>query len=188
MLSAERSLRVSKSQAEVWDFVADMGNWARQMPGYISHETVNENVSVWTVLVNLGPFQRPVVVDVDVTRWSPPSDVFFKIKGRVEPFRGGGRFHTEPRDACTTITLQFEAEPTGPMAIMLTGLARPVLERVANEFTSNLNAALNGSDSQPLSVPRTVTMVPTAAKRGWFQRLTAWWRGQRSNDGVEKRS
>jgi carbon monoxide dehydrogenase subunit G len=165
-----------------------MGNWARQMPGYISHETVNENVSVWTVLVNLGPFQRPVVVDVDVTRWSPPSDVFFKIKGRVEPFRGGGRFHTEPRDACTTITLQFEAEATGPMAIMLTGLARPVLERVANEFTSNLNAALNGSNGESLSVPRTVTMMQTVAKRSWFQRLTAWWRGQRSSDGVEKRS
>lgn len=188
MLSAERSLVVPKTQAEVWSFVADMGNWARQMPGYISHEAIDENVSVWTVLVNLGPFQRPVVIDVEVTNWSPPSDVLFNIKGRIEPFQGGGRFHTESRGGTTEIHLQFEVEPTGPLATMLTGLARPVLVRVANEFSANLGQALCGSAENSSGELRSKEITRKAGARSWYGRLTSWWGRGSSKAKVEQQS
>lgn len=183
MLSAERSLMVSRTQAEVWDFVASMSNWARQMPGYISHEEVNESASVWTVQVNVGPFQRPVVIDVDVTQWSPPSDVFFKIKGRVEPFHGGGRFHTEANGARTSINLQFEAEPTGPMATMLTGLARPVLDRVADEFSSNLCKALD-PDHLPGRARTEGSTASQSKRQNWLRRIVSWCTGKKARDQV----
>ena len=185
MLSAERSVVIPRTQAEVWSFVADMGNWARQMPGYISHEVVNENVSVWTVLVNLGPFQRPVVIDVEVTKWSSPSDVFFKIKGRIEPFHGRGRFHAESRGESTAINLQFEAEPTGPMATMLAGLARPILVRVADEFSSNLGQALCGSAESSDGDFKGGTIIQEAGACTWFSQLASWWRSRSSKAKLE---
>lgn len=175
MLKAERTITVAKPQVEVWEFVADMSNWAQQMPGYISHDVVNENMSVWTVHVNLGPFQRPVVIDVEVTEWLPPSDVFFKIKGRVEPFQGGGQFHTDPAGSNTEINLRFEAEPTGPMAALLGGLARPVLDRVANEFSANLASALG--PKRPLENGRDKVRVPAnSASLTWWKRALNWCR------------
>ncbi len=166
MLSEAREIVVGRSQAEVWDFVGDMGNWARQLPGYISHEELEDNNSVWTVLVNLGPFKRPVVIDVNVTQWLPPHTVAFELKGRVEPFHGAGIFRTFASDANTQSTrmlLQFNAEPTGPMAVMLTGLAQPVLSRVADEFTRNLKNTLD---------PAAAAMAP--GKHGPMNVLHRW--------------
>jgi len=145
MADTQRELKVAQTMDHVWDFVSDMGNWASQMPGYVSHETSTENDSVWTLNVDIGPFQREIVVDVHVVRWASPSQVDFEVKGRYEPFSGGGAFRAEPSGETTEIMLAFNAEPSGSMAKMITPLVGPVLERLANQFTFNLGNALGGA-------------------------------------------
>lgn len=164
MLAAQRTFQVDRPIDDIWVFVKDINNWAVQMPGYISHEVLDEKRSSWTVQVNLGPFKRPIVIDIEVTNWLQPSEVKFNLRGRSEPFHGGGRYRAEALEVSTVVTLEFEAEPLGAMAQMIEGLGRPVLERVANEFSLNLaNALQPDRHSPPLD---SLSML---------QRIKRWW-------------
>lgn len=143
MNSVQRELVVNKDLQAVWEFVKNMGNWASQMPGYMSHELLNDDDSVWTLNVNFGPFARPVVIDVHVTQWIAPSQVTFEVKGRSDPFRGSGVFLAHKTDAGTAISLQFGAEGTGSMAKVVSAMVPPVLNYVGDGFSANLAKALS---------------------------------------------
>ena len=143
MNSVQRELVVDKDPQAVWEFVKNMGNWASQMPGYMSHELLNDNDSVWTLHVNFGPFARPVVIDVHVTQWVAPSQVTFEVKGRSDPFRGSGVFEAHETEAGTAISLQFGAEGTGSMAKMVSAMVPPVLNSIGDGFSANLAKALS---------------------------------------------
>ena len=154
MNSVQRELVVDKDLSAVWAFVKDMGNWASQMPGYISHELLNGDDSVWTLHVNFGPFARPVVIDVHVTQWIAPSQVTFEVKGRSDPFRGSGAFQARETEAGTAISLQFGAEGTGSMAKMISAMVPPVLNYIGDGFSANLAKALNERVAADRTPPR----------------------------------
>lgn len=164
MLRVTREITVTKSQAEVWTFVSDMGHWAAQMPGYISHEATDRDHSVWTLQVDIGPFQRPVPVAVEVLRWNQPAQVEFRIRGKEDPFIGEGSFSSTPHADGTRIVLAFGAQPTGSMARLLVPLVPPILSRTADEFSANLRRALEGGNAQPMPAQR-------LARRSWWRRL-----------------
>lgn len=141
-LNVARELSVPRTPAQVWQFVCDMGNWAAQMPGYISHEQLGPDDSVWTLQLNIGPFERPVAIDVHVLRWDEPHHVDFEIKGKHDPFVGSGKFHSVQEGDATRIVLAFRAEPTGSMARVLAPLMPPILNEVADQFSANLAKVL----------------------------------------------
>jgi carbon monoxide dehydrogenase subunit G len=152
MLSAKRELSVTTDVDTVWSFVSDMGNWAGQMPGYISHEEVNANDSIWTLKIDLGPYKRPVVMDIHVVEWVPPNEVRFELKGKFDPFHGSGTFRADPADTGSAIKLEFQTEATGSMAKVVTAMATPVLKRITDQFSANLVKALeerSTSDQRP---------------------------------------
>lgn len=165
MAATQRDLQVGQPIGQVWNFVSDMGNWATQMPGYVSHEAINADDSAWTLNVDLGPFQRSVIVDVRVVRWAEPSAVDFEIKGRYEPFSGSGTYRAEPTGEGVRIHLAFEAEPSGSMAKMITPFVGPVLERTADQFSHNLGNALGGA------IVVTDREVPSEAHPGLLRRI-----------------
>ncbi len=186
MLSVKRELHTRRKAGEVWHFVKEMGNWAAQMPGYLSHEITNENDSVWNMQMNLGPFTRPIVMDVHVSQWLEPSEVAFEVKGRFDPFQGKGRFlSSTAADGGTDIVLEFEVEGTGSMAKVISAMAAPVLVTVADQFVANLGAALDTpvqAGAEALAAGATggepaVNPGP-AAPRGFWARVTAWFRGE----------
>ncbi len=145
MLNVKRELTVQQSQSQVWDFVGDMGNWARQMPGYVSHEVVDENDSVWTVQFNMGPFTRPCIIDVHVLRWAEPSEIEFSIKGRHDPFQGHGVFNSEAAaDDGTHVKVDFGMEITGSMAKVISVMAAPVLTKLADQMVVRMGQSLGG--------------------------------------------
>jgi carbon monoxide dehydrogenase subunit G len=153
MLSAKRELTVKQQQEVVWEFVKDMGNWASQMPGYVSHEQINSDDSAWTLNINLGPFNRPMVIDIHVLRWSAPTEVAFELKGRFDPFHGSGTFQARPMERGTLIILEFECEATGKMSKVLNALAIPVLKRITDQFSVNLVNALDHRSEQSVAMP-----------------------------------
>ncbi|WP_454873540.1 CoxG family protein [Paraburkholderia xenovorans] len=168
MLIVNRELVVDRAPDDVWEFVKDMRNWAVQMPGYISHEQISGDDSVWTLQVNLGPFTRPIVMDVHVTRWVCPNEVTFELKGRSDPFVGSGAFRSRPAGKATSITLEFQATPTGSMAKVLSAMATPVLQEVASRFSDNLGEALGGACGPVNSTDRSKTEGVWAR---WARRL-----------------
>jgi carbon monoxide dehydrogenase subunit G len=127
---------------QVWDFVKDMRNWAAQMPGYEKFEVVNNEDSVWTLNVDLGPMSRVVEIDVHVTRWVEPREVSFELAGRYEPVRGIGGYRAEEREGGTAIQLRLEVNGSGPMAKVISIMASPVLKQLAQEFATNLCRAI----------------------------------------------
>jgi len=145
MLNVKRELTVQQSPSQVWDFVRDMGNWAKQMPGYVSHEVVDENDSVWTVQFNMGPFTRPCIIDVHVLRWAEPSEIEFSIKGRHDPFQGQGVFNSEAAaDDGTHVKVDFTMQITGSMAKVISVMAAPVLTKLADQMVVRMGQALGG--------------------------------------------
>ncbi|MCP1677247.1 carbon monoxide dehydrogenase subunit G [Natronocella acetinitrilica] len=177
--TTQRELAVNKDIDSVWNFVSDMSNWASKMPGYQSHEIISDDDSAWTLNVDLGPFQRSIVVDVHVVSWDSPTGVVFNIKGRYEPFTGGGTYRAEPAGTGTMIVLDFSAQPGGSMATMITPLVGPVLERIADQFSSNLAQELDGK-----VVEGAPAKTKTTTRRGLFKRLAqkirAWLRSLRA--------
>jgi carbon monoxide dehydrogenase subunit G len=145
MISAQRSIDVRSSADEVWRFVEKIGNWASQMPGYVSHEELGRDDSIWTLNVQMGPFSRSIVIEVKVLQWRLNEAVDFTLTAPYEPFHGTGSFFLYPRHNETAIKLELQAEVTGSMSKILTGMAAPVLEKIADEFSINLQLALNGA-------------------------------------------
>jgi carbon monoxide dehydrogenase subunit G len=142
MIATERDILVSANVSDVWRFVETIGNWANQMPGYVSHEELDRDNSVWTLNVQMGPFSRPVVVNVKVNEWITNQAVQFTLKARQEPFHGHGSFHINDGPTGTAIKLTLAAEVTGSMSTIITAMAQPVLQGIADEFSSNLSKAL----------------------------------------------
>lgn len=163
MLIVKRDLKVFRPIEEVWPFVKKMSNWAAQMPGYISHEEINTNDSIWILRVNLGPFTRPIIIEIHVEKWEEPTHVAFTLKGRSDPFIGKGSFHAAPCQLGSDIHLEFTAEPTGSMSKLLTAMAAPVLETIGTQFSENLKLALDGSAA--------IAQAPGGAKVSFFRRL-----------------
>lgn len=171
MLTVNRELSVTRSQPEVWAFVKEMGNWASQMPGYMSHEKINDNDSVWTMQMNLGPFTRPIVMDVHVLEWLEPSTVNFTVKGKFDPFQGKGSFASRTDGDITRIVLDFGVEGTGSMAKVVSAMAAPVLPAVADQFATNLKAKLQPErDGRPPATEKPDGRIPRSA----WQRFLKW--------------
>lgn len=174
MASTSKEFEVSRDINKVWEFVSDMGNWASQMPGYVSHESSSADDSAWTLNVDLGPFSRSIVVDVHVSQWNSPGEVVFGVKGRYEPFTGGGVYRARETAGGTAIVLDFHAEPGGSMAKIIAPMVGPVLERVANEFSANLKAALEGGTeaaASPAPQASASGMRRAGQEGNWLQRL-----------------
>ncbi|HYD94682.1 MAG TPA: SRPBCC family protein [Noviherbaspirillum sp.] len=169
MLSAKRELSVTTDLDTVWSFVSDMGNWAGQMPGYISHEEVNANDSIWTVKIDLGPYKRPVVMDIHVVEWIPPHEVRFELKGKFDPFHGNGTFRADAAGTGSAIKLEFQAEATGSMAKVVTAMATPVLKKITDQFSANLVKALeerSTSDQPPQEQEPAQAKPPAWSREG----------------------
>lgn len=176
MNKVQREVVVERDIEAVWEYVRDMGNWASQMPGYVSHEAENADDSVWTLQVNFGPFARPVIVDVHVTQWLAPTQVDFEVKGRSDPFVGSGSFVATPQGSTTAISMEFGAEGTGSMAKMITAMVPPVLNYVGDGFAANLARELQKN------VPATAPMVAPAGRfqryRRFFANVLNWVLGR----------
>lgn len=176
MPNISKTLTVDAPQTTVWSFVKDMGNWASRMPGYVSHEMVDDDNSVWTVQFNMGPFSRPCVMDVHVTQWGEPSEVSFTVKGRFDPLQGQGAFSSRPVEAGTQIDLEFGVEGTGSMAKVISAMAVPVLATVGDQFVNNLAAAIAEQGGGPRGTPAQA-VAPAYAEPSLWRRFNSWLSG-----------
>ncbi|TFZ02912.1 SRPBCC family protein [Ramlibacter henchirensis] len=176
MISAQREVIVRTPATEVWDFVKEVGNWAAQMPGYVRHEESGSDDSLWTLDIQMGPFSRPVELAVHVARWLPGEGADFTLKATYEPFHGEGSFRLSPALGGTTMRMILSAEVTGSMSKMLTAMAVPVLERIANDFSQNLQSALGGPPEAASSTAETATATDDAVRNDPPVGMAAWLR------------
>lgn len=130
----------------VWSFCEAPANWVELIPGYISHEAVDERTSRWRVQVDLGPFSRLVEADATVTDVVPNERIAFTLKGGSStPFTGGGEVRAETTDEATSIHVDVAMNPQGPLGPVVNAVAIPILPRVIRAFADELIRKLEGA-------------------------------------------
>jgi carbon monoxide dehydrogenase subunit G len=121
---------------EVWDFVKDMDNWAPLLPGYISHEKLNESQSNWTFKENVGLLKKKISLQVTIKEWIEPEKVTFDLSGINENMSGSGYFNATALDQKTTrMTGYLEMTADGPLAPVMNAVMKNSLPKSGEELT-----------------------------------------------------
>ncbi|WNF25020.1 SRPBCC family protein [Mesobacillus jeotgali] len=128
---------------QVWDFVKDMDNWAPLLPGYISHEKLNEKQSNWTFKETVGVLKKKISLQVSIKEWIEPTRVTFDLKGINENMTGNGYFNAEALDKNRT-------KMTGYLAMTAEGALAPVMNAVMKTSLPKSGQELTISIAQKL--------------------------------------
>jgi carbon monoxide dehydrogenase subunit G len=126
----------------VWQFLADMNNWAHDMPNYCGHEVESETESTWRLKGELGPLTREMEARVLILEWVEQTRVKFTLEGLYEPFKALGQLGiTAEGPAKTKLVFELELAAKGMMAPIL----NPLLGKMAPGWCDKFIAAL-GAD------------------------------------------
>lgn len=124
---------------EVWAFVKDMDNWAPLLPGYISHEQLNDHQSIWTFKETVGLLKKKISLQVTIKEWIEPERVTFDLKGINENLTGSGYFKAETIDQKTTrMTGYLEMTAEGPLAPVMNAVMKTSLPKSGEELTKSI--------------------------------------------------
>ncbi|WP_079508977.1 CoxG family protein [Mesobacillus jeotgali] len=129
----------------VWDFVKDMDNWAPLLPGYISHEKLNEKQSNWTFKETVGVLKKKISLQVTILEWIEPSRVTFNLKGINENLTGNGYFSAETVGVNKTrMTGYLEMTAEGALAPVMNAVMKNSLPKSGQELTTAIAEELEG--------------------------------------------
>jgi carbon monoxide dehydrogenase subunit G len=143
MPEVERSTVIQLDLQTVWPFVADMNQWAADIPGYCHHTTLSERESLWRIKGDVGMLSREADLRVLITEWSEPSCVRFTLEGTEEPISGTGTFTTQAQDLDnTTLGFALTLNAGGPLAPVINVLLNTQLERIVDTFVATLTSHL----------------------------------------------
>jgi len=167
VIEAAHTVAIATSIEDVWDYVRDIGNWARLFPGCQDCVIVDDHASRWTLKVGAGGMVRTVNVLVHVDRWDGPERVNFSFKLEKEPVVGSGVYTAVKRSGLETeITMAVQVAGSGQMAPMWEAMSGPLLPQMAKSFANRLKAGIE----------ETAGIAPVVAmKSTWFARLRAWF-------------
>jgi carbon monoxide dehydrogenase subunit G len=145
----ERQVSVPVELGATWRFVADMNNWAADIPGYRQHTMVNDRESIWVIRGDVGMLSREAELQVTITEWDEPRAVSFTLEGTEEPISGRGRFSTESSAAGETqLGFQLSLSAGGAMGPVIDALLGTQLPKIAERFVEALSAdILRSADS-----------------------------------------
>jgi carbon monoxide dehydrogenase subunit G len=139
MAEAHVEVATPLTPAEVWAFCETPRNWVDLIPGYVSHEALGGQRSLWKVQVDLGPFARLVEAEATVTEVIPLERVTFTLKGgNATPFKGHGEIRAGSESGATAIHVDVTMSPQGPLGPVVNAVASPVLPRVIKQFAEAL--------------------------------------------------
>ena len=123
----------------VWTRISDMSYWASLIPGYVSHELVDERESLWTVKGDLGILNKSVTFRVTITEWDEPAKVGFTLKATNENVAGDGYFLAEPTGPGTTkVTGYLDLRPGGRLAPVANVFMKQLMPKVTLDFAKAL--------------------------------------------------
>ena len=186
MAEAHYVVTSSVAPSAVWSFCEDPSNWVDLIPGYCSHEAIDDRRSAWKVQVDLGPFSRVVDAEVTIAEVVTLERVKFLIQGSPStPFAGEGEIRAAADSDLTTIHLDISLIPSGPMGPVVDAIAGPVLPNVAEDFVTELMTKIDQKfDPVSAAVPavqrvRTANAALTPRSLAFLSRLIQRLLGRR---------
>jgi hypothetical protein len=110
MPSVSHTQQVRAPVTVLWDQIQDLSLWAKDIPGYLSHQELSPDESVWTVQGDVGAMSRRVEFRVLVTERLEPRRISFTLTGLNENLQGSGSFEAHQDEE----TRPGQAPPPSP--------------------------------------------------------------------------
>ncbi|MFD1065922.1 SRPBCC family protein [Oceanobacillus locisalsi] len=153
MLKADYSLNMNLSTSDVWRYLEDWSNWAKQVPGYQTHKNVSALDSIWELHGKAGTITKDLKLYVTITEMTSPSTVQFRFRDSEERCFGSGCFELSDlssRSSKLTCLLELELKGlTGKMSAPLVGSLLPAL---LEKFVQRIVRPLTETDTVALSL------------------------------------
>lgn len=143
----ELDLAISK----LWEFVSVLENWIPLVPGYISHEIINDRQVNWTFVGDIGIMKKTISLQADITEWNEPTEVRFTLTGLNENFTGEGFFKARALGERRT-------QMTGSLDITAKGLKAPMVNSILKSHVPQLTTELAEAIARRMS--ETATLPP----------------------------
>ena len=143
MPEIRRETVIPLSLGQVWEFIADMNEWAHDLPGYCTHEMKSETESIWRLRGDVGILSREIDLQVIITEWVDQTGVKFTLKGVYEPVEGRGQVGITAVDPTQTkLIIEMELKATGLMGPIINALLDKVAPGMGDQFVAALSADL----------------------------------------------
>jgi carbon monoxide dehydrogenase subunit G len=126
---------------QAWQFLSDMQNVGRCVPGCESVRVLDERRSQWVVRAELGPFSRMLAMEVTTTEFDPPNRGAFLARGKDMETRGGIDLVASGENE-TQVTYVVEARALGFVKGLMEGAISLAIQAQADQFAANVRAAL----------------------------------------------
>ncbi|MCM3146247.1 SRPBCC family protein [Brevibacillus sp. MER 51] len=128
----------------VWQFVSIVENWVPLVPGYISHEVINERRVAWTFTGDIGIMKKTISLQVDITEWTPPTEVKFTLTGISGNFTGHGYFKAKALgEARTKMTGCLDITAHGVKGPMINSILKSNLPKTTRELVDAIAKRLH---------------------------------------------
>ena len=79
----------------LWTFLRDKEEWAKLIPGYLSHEVQTANEMMWEFKGNFGVVEKAVKVQVKIKEIIENKKIAFDLEGISDNINGEGYFEME---------------------------------------------------------------------------------------------
>ncbi|WP_312471156.1 SRPBCC family protein [Neobacillus sp.] len=127
----------------IWDFIRDENNWAPLVPGYISHEKINDRQITWEFTSEIGIMKKKVRLLIDIKEWNEPARVCFDLKRSNEKYIGEGYFEAKALNINKTgVTGFLEINASGPMGSLANSLFKKAIQKSDEEVSVAITSKL----------------------------------------------
>ncbi len=140
MANAKHLIELPVPIEKIWAFISEIDNWATTVPGYVSHEILNDKQSIWAIKGDMGIIKKTAKIKVEITEWVEPKKVSFTFKSISGDFTGKGHYKAEAIDENRTQVIGYlliEPENTkGPLATAQKTVLKKFVPKTTKEMTT----------------------------------------------------
>jgi carbon monoxide dehydrogenase subunit G len=143
MPSASHQCILKSPIEHVWSFVSEFDNWAPLLKGYVSHQKLSEQQSLWTLKGEAGRLQRTIQMKVDIIESPTPQEIIFHMSGVTDNVKGSGSFTAEKISSDTTqITGHLTLKAGGVTGAVINPLIPAILSKRTKELAESIRSQI----------------------------------------------
>ncbi|WP_068673222.1 CoxG family protein [Oceanobacillus sp. Castelsardo] len=125
--------------SNIWDFVSDMNKWAPLVPGYVSHQIIDDRHSVWIIHGDIGIMERTVALNIKIVEWIENETIIFQVATSNETCKGEGCFEVEAlSDTRSKMKGYLQVHVKGMVGTMVNPVLKTLVPKVGKDFTDKI--------------------------------------------------
>ncbi len=141
MPSSEHEIIVKGSLEDVWSIISDLDKFAPMMPGYTSHEVLNEKEAYWEFLGDFGIVKKKIKLKVDDIVRTAPDSISFILESKEENVKGEGKFSVETMDGESVKLIGYlDMTGGGFMGTMVNGVLKNYVPDAIRQMVEGIGA------------------------------------------------